>query len=126
MSPHPSTYPSLRQEIGRLLAAGRDRAGRAVNTILVQTYWQIGRHIVEYEQSGADRARYGAALVDQLSRDLTLEYGKGFSRSNLKSIRKLYLTFPKSQTLSDQFEKIQTLSGLLSSCHDGPLKTFDR
>lgn len=102
MSNHPSTYPSLRQEIGRLLAEGRARAGRAVNTILVQTYWQIGLHIVEYEQSGADRARYGTALVDQLSKDLALEFGKGFSRSNLKSIRKLYLTFPKSQTLSDQ------------------------
>jgi predicted nuclease of restriction endonuclease-like (RecB) superfamily len=102
MSSHPSTYPSLRQEIGRLLAEGRARAGRAVNTILVQTYWQIGRHIVEYEQGGAEKSEYGSELLDRLSKDLTAEFGKGFSRSNLFLIRQLYVTFPKIQTLSGQ------------------------
>jgi DUF1016 N-terminal domain len=98
----PSDYQALKAEIGDLLRLGRAQAGRAVNTILVQTYWSIGRHIVEYEQGGAAKADYGSALLDQLSKDLTLEYGKGFSRSNLFQIREFYLRFPKIQTLSGQ------------------------
>ena len=85
-----------------MLARGREQAGRAVNTILVQTYWHIGRHIVEFEQGGDEKAEYGSELLDRLSRDLTLEFGKGFSRSNLFQIRQFYMTFPKIQTLSGQ------------------------
>jgi len=95
-------YQSLKQEIGELLGKGRAQAGRAINTILVQTYWHIGRHIVEFEQSGKEKAEYGAELLDRLSKDLTLEFGKGFSRSNLFQIRQFYLKFPKIQTLSGQ------------------------
>lgn len=95
-------YQSLKKEIGELLARGREQAGRAVNTILVQTYWHIGRHIVEFEQGGDEKAEYGSELLDRLSRDLTLEFGKGFSRSNLVYIRKFYTAFPKSETLSHQ------------------------
>jgi predicted nuclease of restriction endonuclease-like (RecB) superfamily len=69
---------------------------------LIQTYWQIGRYIVEFEQSGNSKAEYGTELLDKLSKDLTLSFGKGFSRSNLFSIRKFYLKFPKIQTLSGQ------------------------
>jgi predicted nuclease of restriction endonuclease-like (RecB) superfamily len=100
--PESNGYASLKQEIGRLLEEGRDRAGRSVNKILLQTYWRIGMHIVEFEQGGKGKAAYGSELLERLSKDLSLEFGKGFSRSNLKSIRKLYLTFQKSQTLSDQ------------------------
>ncbi len=64
--------------------------------------WQIGRHIVEFEQGGSEKSEYGSELLDRLSKDLTLEFGKGFSRSNLVYIRKLYLAFPKSETLSHQ------------------------
>jgi len=92
----------LKNEISQLLIAGREKAGRAVNTILVQTYWQIGRHIVEYEQGGEVKSEYGSNLLDLLSRDLTLEFGKGFSRSNLFQIRNLDINFPKIQTLSGQ------------------------
>lgn len=95
-------YQSLKKGIGELLARGREQAGRAVNTILVQTYWHIGRHIVEFEQGGDEKAEYGSELLDRLSRDLTLEFGKGFSRSNLVYIRKFYTAFPKSETLSHQ------------------------
>ncbi|HBM15384.1 MAG TPA: hypothetical protein DD381_03430 [Lentisphaeria bacterium] len=96
------SYENLTQQIGELLRKGREQAGRAVNTILVQTYWQIGRHIVEFEQSGKEKAEYGSNLLDRLSKDLTLYYGKGFSRSNLFQIRQFYLKFPKIQTLSGQ------------------------
>jgi len=95
-------YSTLKKSIGTLLEEGRSQAGRAVNMILVQTYWQIGRHIVEFEQAGSEKAEYGSELLDRLSKDLTLEYGKGFSRSNLFQIRLFYLKFPKIQTLSGQ------------------------
>ncbi|WP_315863425.1 PDDEXK nuclease domain-containing protein [Thermosynechococcus sp. PP22] len=96
------SYEQLKTQIGELLRQGRIQAGRAINTILVQTYWQIGRHIVEFEQKGNVKAEYGSELLDRLSKDLTAEFGKGFSRSNLVYIRKFYLTFPKSETLSHQ------------------------
>jgi predicted nuclease of restriction endonuclease-like (RecB) superfamily len=94
-------YNRLINEIGELLAKGREQAGKVVNTILVQTYWQIGRHIVEYEQGGNEKAEYGTFLFEKLSKDLSKQYGKGFSRSNLLYMRKLYLYFPKSETLSN-------------------------
>jgi len=95
-------YEQLKTQIGELLRKGREQAGRAVNAILVQTYWQIGQHIVEYEQKGNVKAEYGSELLDRLSKDLTAEFGKGFSRSNLFQIRQFYLKFPKIQTLSVQ------------------------
>lgn len=95
-------YIELREQISRLLISGREQAGKAVNSILVKTYWQIGQYIVEYEQKGKEKAVYGTELIDRLSKDLTYEYGKGFSRSNLIYMRKFYLEFPKSETLSHQ------------------------
>ena len=95
-------YNELIHQIGELLKTSREQAGRAINTILVQTYWQIGQHIVNFEQGGKAKAEYGSELLNRLSRDLTLEFGKGFSRSNLFQIRQFYLQFPKIQTLSGQ------------------------
>lgn len=93
-------YQSLIEQIGGLLQSGRQKAIQSVNTILVQTYWQIGRYIVEFEQHGNERAEYGTQLFERLSKDLTMAYGKGFSRSNLLYMRKLYLSFQISETLS--------------------------
>lgn len=93
-------YNKLIQGIGQLLIAGRERAAREVNSILVQTYWEIGRYIVEFEQRGKEKAEYGSQLFDRLSTDLTQAYGKGFGRSNLFYMRKLYLSFQNSGTLS--------------------------
>jgi predicted nuclease of restriction endonuclease-like (RecB) superfamily len=96
-----SKYTTLINEIGDLLQKGREQVAHSVNTILVQTYWLIGRHIVEFEQGGKEKAEYGSFLFEQLSKDLTQLYGKGFSRANLLYMRKLYLIFPKSETLSN-------------------------
>jgi len=93
-------YSDLISRIGDLLQAGRQKAAQSVNTILVHTYWEIGRHIVEFEQKGNVRAEYGSQLFERLSKDLTDTYGKGFGRSNLLYMRKLYISFPKSGTLS--------------------------
>ncbi|MBP7558585.1 MAG: DUF1016 family protein [Chitinophagaceae bacterium] len=93
-------YNNLVQDIGQLLETGRSDVARQINTILVHTYWQIGQYIVEYEQAGDSKAAYGQKLLDRLSKDLTIRYGKGFSRSNLLYIRRFYLYFQKRETLS--------------------------
>jgi len=96
----PKDYQQLITGIGLLLSAGREKAAMEVNTVLVQTYWKIGHYIVEYEQGGSEKAEYGSQLFDRLSKDLTVAYGKGFGRSNLFYMRRLYLSYQKSGTLS--------------------------
>lgn len=95
-----SIYKDLIRNIGKLISAGKSKSIRTVNNILLQSYWQIGRHIVEFEQGGHAKSVYGSELLDRLSKDLRQLYGVGFSRSNLFQIRLLYLRFPKIQTLS--------------------------
>lgn len=95
-------YSSLITVIGFLLENGRRQAYQTVNTILVKTYWEIGKRIVEYEQHGKEKAEYGSALLENLSTDLKLKYGKGFSKSNLIYMRLFYLKYPKSETVSHQ------------------------
>lgn len=95
-------YKQLISNIGKLLASGRARAAQQVNSILVQTYWEIGRYTVEYERQGKEKAEYSTQLFEKLSRDLTQTYGKGFGRANLVYIRKLYLIYPICGTLSHQ------------------------
>jgi predicted nuclease of restriction endonuclease-like (RecB) superfamily len=80
-------------EVRELLQRARNNAYRAVNTIMVDTYWQIGKRIVEQEQHGQNRAGYGDYLITNLSRYLSDTFGKGFSEANLKNIRQFYLTF---------------------------------
>lgn len=75
---------------------------RAVNTTMVETYWQVGKYIVEFEQNGNAKATYGTAMLTQLSHQLTLRLGKGYSRPNLNNMRKFYLAYPICQTLSDK------------------------
>ena len=95
LSKKKNSYEYLLTAIGELLTQGRKTAYTAVNKVLVQTYWQVGRHIVEYEQQGKEKADYGSKLLDTLSKDLTLAYGKGFSRSHIIYMRKLYLCYPQ-------------------------------
>lgn len=78
---------------------------KSVNAIMVQTYFELGRRIVEQEQEGKEQANYGTFIIDRLSHDLTSEFGKGFSKRNLELIRKFYLTYkiaksPISQSIS--------------------------
>ncbi len=95
-------YQQLLEQISDAYTKGRVRAVQAVNTQLIETYWQAGRHIVEFEQAGQLRAEYGKALVQTLAADLSLRHGKGFSRSNLIRFRQFYLAYPISATLSHQ------------------------
>jgi len=98
--PIDTSYLSLVGDIGKLLEQGRAQAIKNVNTILVATYWQVGKSIVEFEQAGALKAEYGKELLVRLSKDLKIRYGKGFSRSNLQYMRLLYVHYSNRQTLS--------------------------
>jgi hypothetical protein len=85
---------SFFRDIRCILADARQKAYAAVNSVMVEAYWKIGRRIVEEEQGGKDRAEYGSFLIRELSRNLGNEFGKGFSVANLKNFRQFYLTFP--------------------------------
>jgi hypothetical protein len=75
---------SLLGNLGELIRDARQKVLRTVDTVQVQTCWQIGRHIVEFEQEGARRAGYGKQLLATLAQSLTAEFGKGFDNSNLR------------------------------------------
>lgn len=93
-------YEQLVDQISTLWDRAKENAVFAVNSELLMANWQTGQYIVEYEQGGKARAEYGQQLLVNLSRDLTRKRGKGFSRSNLNYMRKLYIAFPKCETLS--------------------------
>jgi len=95
----PRNYQRLIDSIGILLNQARQNAFLQINSILVQTYWGIGKHIVEYEQKSKIRAEYGSHLLDVLSIDLKSRYGKGFSRRNVLNMRNLYLAYQKWQAV---------------------------
>ena len=78
---------SLVGNLGELIRQARQKVLRAVDTVQVQTCWQIGRHIVEFEQEGARRAGYGKQLLSTLAKALTAEFGKGFDETNLRKMR---------------------------------------
>lgn len=83
-----------------LIAQARQQALRAVDMVQVRTSWQLGRHIVEFEQDGRTRAAYGAGLLAQLSTQLTAEFGKGFDASNLYKMTRFYRQFPNLDAVS--------------------------
>ncbi|WP_172914144.1 PDDEXK nuclease domain-containing protein [Capnocytophaga canis] len=97
-------------EIKNILSQARQRAYTAINSVMVEAYWLIGRRIVEEEQNGENRAEYGKEVLQTLSIALTNEFGKGYSYRTLREIRQFYLTFP-------EIEKWRTLFAKLSWSH---------
>lgn len=89
------------EEVKKILQEARNKIYKTANNAMLEAYWNIGRIIVE-KQSGNEKAEYGAALLKNLSKEMTKEFGKGFTLTNLKYMRQFYLTFPKSHALSDQ------------------------
>lgn len=89
----------LLTNIREILLSARHTAYKAVNFAMVTAYWNIGKLIVEDEQNGNARAKYGKAVLEELSTKLTKEFGKGFSVRELRKIRQFYLEFPKGDTL---------------------------
>ena len=93
-------YSELLDSIGFTIEQARQHAIKVVNTELVKANWEIGRHIVEFEQHGQERAEYGSELLTKLSKDLRQRYGKGFGRRNILDMRRFYLTYQKWRTVS--------------------------
>ena len=98
-------YEAVFGDVSKIIDAARESAVRSVNAATTAAYWLIGRRIVEFEQSGEERAEYGAALIERLAEDLTGRFDRGFSRQNVQNMRLFYLSYP--------IEKIrQTPSGI--------------
>ena len=93
-------YKELLNKIGLSFLKARKNAIKAINTELTLSNWNTGKYIVEYEQKGKVKAEYGKKLLNQLSKDLTKQYGKGFSRSGLIYMRLFYVQYPKGVTTS--------------------------
>lgn len=89
--------PELYLQIHGILHAARQQSYRAVNTAMVEAYWQIGRRIVDHEQGGEARAAYGQGVLAALAARLTEDFGKGFTTANLRNFRQFYLTFTDEQ-----------------------------
>ncbi|HEX7755038.1 MAG TPA: PDDEXK nuclease domain-containing protein [Niabella sp.] len=99
MNPTATKYNRLLNNIGLAIEQARQNAFKAVNTELIKANWEIGRHIVEYEQHGQERAEYGSKLLTRLSKDLRQRYGKGFGRRNILDMRRFYLAYQKWQAV---------------------------
>jgi predicted nuclease of restriction endonuclease-like (RecB) superfamily len=112
-------YGRLLADISGLLEQARRTAARSLNAVLTTAYWQIGRRIVEHEQQGRRRARYGGQLIERLSQDLTAKHGRGFSQRNLEQMRAFYLGWEIAQTPSAQCEA-RVICSALSSESGGP------
>ena len=88
--------PDFIQEIKRIVTNARQKAYAAINSAMVEAYWQMGKRIVEQEQQGKDRADYGSQLLKSLSKELTAEFGKGFPVNSI-------LPFPKNSPQRGEF-----------------------
>lgn len=97
-------------EIKKILKNARQKAYTAVNSAMVEAYWEIGRRIVEEEQRGKERAEYGKEIVKNLSKELTEEFGKGFGERNIRNIRQFYGLF-------SDYEKWKSLISKLTWTH---------
>lgn len=98
--PGKNKYNNLLRDIGQTIETARQNTFKTINTELVKANWEIGRHIVEFEQQGNERAEYGSDLLSRLSRDLKILYGTGFGRRNVLDMRRFYLIYQKWQTVS--------------------------
>jgi len=95
----PSMPDNFYAEIRTIVQSAKKQVYTSVNTVMVEAYWLIGKRIVEEEQRGEERAKYGQALLKSLSIQLTNEFTKGFDVRNLRNMRAFYQTFPKRNAL---------------------------
>ena len=90
---------NIYQVIKTILQTARDNTYKQVNFIMVEAYWNIGKQIVEEEQKGEDRAKYGTFLIKELSKQLSDDFGKGYSQQSLRNMRQFYNCFPIRSTV---------------------------
>ena len=91
------------KRVANLLHDARKSVIRNVNSVMVNTYYLLGKMIVEKEQQGKMRAEYGKELIHKLSKRLQKEFGKGFSADNLENMRRFFIVYSKSETVSRKF-----------------------
>ena len=99
-------YQPVISDIKNLITVGQNVAYNAANRAMIMTYWNIGKRIVEEEQSGAERAEYGKRLIPVLSAELTKEFGNSYSSRNLHYYRKFYHCFPDSEILNTRVQNL--------------------
>lgn len=104
---------TLADRIVRVIEESRLALAISINETMKRTYWRIGQHIVEFEQQGNARAKYGTSLLANLARILRAKVGRGYSRPNLNNMRKFYLMYPNFQT-SDKSDSICQMSDKLT------------
>ena len=104
---------TLADRIVRVIEESRLALAISINETMKTTYWRIGQHIVEFEQQGNARAKYGTSLLANLARILRAKVGRGYSRPNLNNMRKFYLMYPNFQT-SDKSDSICQMSDKLT------------
>lgn len=95
-------YQQLIEKIGETYSSAKHKIAAAINVQMLHAYWSIGKYIIEFEQGGQLKATYGNALLENLSKDLSIRFGGGFSRSNLSYMRLLYSKYPICETLSQK------------------------
>lgn len=100
------TESSFVNDIKQIVEQGRRASYGAVNAVMIETYWHIGKRIVEQEQNGKERAEYGKQLIEILSKELTIAYGKGFSKRNLQYFRSFYLTYSDIQIVQSRLHNL--------------------
>ena len=100
-----SSYQKLLTSIGNIYTDAQLRSKEVINKIIVDAYWEIGQQIVMVEQNAQFRAKYGEQLMENLARDLTTEYGSGFSETNLKYMRRFFKTHPKGHARAELTKK---------------------
>ncbi|MBR5354020.1 MAG: DUF1016 family protein [Bacteroidales bacterium] len=115
---------TLADRIVRVIEESRLALAISINETMKTTYWRIGQHIVEFEQQGNARAKYGTSLLANLSKILRAKVGRGYSRPNLNNMRKFYLMYPNFQT-SDKSDSICQMSDKLTWSHICELLTID-
>ena len=98
---------SIIADIKKIIEQGRREAYSSVGSIMIETYWQIGKRIVEEEQGGLERAVYGDKLIDKLSKQLSNDYGEGFSARYLRAFRKFYIAVPNYEIWKSRFPNLQ-------------------
>lgn len=97
-----SNFERMILDIEKLVNASKTELATSINKVMTVTYWSIGKYIVEFEQDGNAKAKYGKNLLFTISKELTLRLGKGYSRPNLNNMRKFYLKYSDCQTVSDK------------------------
>ena len=114
----------LADQIVSEIETGKQQLVVNINQIVKATYWNIGRHIVEFEQQGNAKAKYGTGMLSRLAQILRAKVGRGYSRPNLNNMRKFYLMYPNFQTSDKSSPSICQTSDKLTWSHVCELTTI--